>query len=311
MNAMTLSRQYFTEIARPYLQEDFPHLYPALAAGLVGNGSECFGYDDEISRDHDWGVDFFIWLPEENRDLVPALQAWKSALFDKHPPVYPRTRSEYGARLGVMTAGDFYRSLIGFPQGPQTLEDWRRIPEENLAMAVNGEVFMDNAGAFTAVRRRLLEHYPEDLRLKKLAARCMAIAQTGQYNAIRCYRRGDYVTLRAVTARFTDSVISAVFLLNRVYKPYYKWAFRRMTELPVLGPELGPELTAVALSPIDDPDSFKLLDARLRRICDRLGAELINQGLSSSDDWFFTSHAEEIRQKIRDPFLKSLPTQYE
>jgi hypothetical protein len=311
MNALTLSRQYFMEIARPYLQEAFPALYPALAAGLAGNGSECFGYDDEISRDHDWGVDFFIWLPEEHRDQVPALTAWKAALFDKHPPSYPRMRSEYGAHLGVMTAGDFYRSLVGFPQGPQTLEDWRRVPEENLAMAVNGEVFMDNAGAFTAVRRRLLEHYPEDLRLKKLAARCVAIAQTGQYNAVRCYRRGDYVTLRAVTARFTDNVISAVFLLNRVYKPYYKWAFRRMTELPVLGPELGPELTAVALSPIDDPESFELLDARLRRICDRLGAELKNQGLSSSDDWFFTSHAEEIRQKIHDPFLKSLPTQYE
>lgn len=298
MNAMALSRQYFMEIARPHLQEDFPDLYPSLAAGLAGNGSECFGYDDAISRDHDWGVDFFIWLPEEHFDQITALQAWKAALFDRYPPAHPRTRSEYGAHLGVMTVGDFYKSLIGFSQGPQTLQDWRRIPEENLAMTVNGEVFMDNAGAFTAVRQRLLEYYPEDLRLKKLAARCMAIAQTGQYNAARCYRRGDYVTLRAVTARFTDSVISAVFLLNRVYKPYYKWAFRRMTALPVLGPELGPELTAVARSPIDDPAAFELLEARLRRICDRLGAELINQGLSSSDDWFFTAHAEEIRQKI-------------
>ena len=43
-----------------------------LAMGLVGEGSECYGYDDELSQDHDFGPDFCIWIPEkiyqENRN---------------------------------------------------------------------------------------------------------------------------------------------------------------------------------------------------------------------------------------------------
>ena len=84
------------------------------------------------------------------------------------------------------------------------------------------------------MRSRLLGHYPEDVRKKKLAAKCMAIAQTGQYNLLRMAKREDWVTVRTVIAKFTDSVMGAAVLLNRRYKPYYKWAFRALRDLPLL-----------------------------------------------------------------------------
>jgi hypothetical protein len=210
-----------------------------------------------------------------------------------------------------MTVGDFYKSLIGYPSGPDAILDWRRIPEENLAMVTNGEVFLDNDGTFTAIREKLLRYYPEDLRLKKLAARCMAIAQTGQYNAARCFQRKDYVTLRNVLNRFNENVISAVFLLNKAYKPYYKWAYKNMTGLPVLGTELNPYLTKIALSGIGTENEFAALTDMIDVICSRLIDALKNQKLTGSKDWFLTTHAEEIQQKISDPLLRSLPTQYE
>ena len=74
MKGLELNRAFFEEI-RPELQRDFPELYARMAVGLVGNGSECFGYDDEISRDHDWGVAPQLWLPEDERGSIPALQA--------------------------------------------------------------------------------------------------------------------------------------------------------------------------------------------------------------------------------------------
>ncbi len=311
MNGIELSRQYFFDTAEPLLKSDFPSLYQRIAAGLVGNGSECFGYDDEISRDHDWGVDFFLWVPESDRSAVSALFKWKNSLFENHPPEYMRTRSEYGARIGVMTVGEFYTSLIGYPNGPDNIADWRRIPEENLAMAVNGAVFIDNAGDFTATRNKLLLYLPEDLRKKKLAAKCMAIAQTGQYNFSRCYKRKDYVTIKTVLARFTDSVIAAVFLLNKVYRPYYKWAFIKMTELPILGKQVGTEISRIAMTHGIDDTSYSIIENGINSICALIVDELSAQHLATSDDWFLTTQGEEIQNSIHDSFLRSLPAQYE
>ncbi len=311
MQAMKLSREFFEEVAKPRLFSDFPEIAPHIAAGLVGNGSECFGYDDELSTDHDWGIDFFIWLKDEDEGHIEPLTKWKNALFEEHSDKMLRRRSEYGARIGVMTEGCFYESLIGFPDGPQRIQDWRVIPEENLALVVNGEVFFDGAGEFTKTREYLLGFYPEQLRLKKIAARCMAIAQTGQYNLSRCIKREDWVTLRTVLSRFNDEVISLVFLLNRIYKPYYKWAYKRMTELPILGDAIGTELYSLALLSALDSDTFKKQEECIARICGALISELKRQELASSDDWFMAVHGAEVQSKITDDFLRHLPPQCE
>ena len=47
------------------LHEKFPELEDKLAIGLVGDGSECFGYDDDISRDHDFEPGFCIFVSDD------------------------------------------------------------------------------------------------------------------------------------------------------------------------------------------------------------------------------------------------------
>jgi hypothetical protein len=310
-NGLELSRKYFFDTVEPHLKLDFPALYPRIAAGLAGNGSECFGFDDEISRDHDWGIDFFLWVPEIDRASLPALQSWKQNLFIENPPEFARTRSPYGAIIGAMTAGDFYRSLIGLPNAPTTIDQWRQAPEENYAMAVNGAVFIDGMGEFSATRQKLLDYFPEDLRKKRIASCCMALAQTGQYNLIRCAKRGDPVTIRMTLSRFNDNAIAMVFLLNRVFRPYYKWAFRSMRELHVLGTEIGGLLRH--LSAIDgfSNDSFQEQRMAADEICALLIKELHQQGLAFSDDKFLATHGEEVQASIKNATLRALPAQYE
>lgn len=310
-NGMQLSREYFFTVAEPSLKRSFPELYPRLAAGLVGNGSECFGYDDEISRDHDWGVDFFAWTSESDSAMIPALRNWKTTLLAEHPPSFHRKRSEYGALIGVMTCGEFYSSLVGAPAGPKTLNEWIRVPEENFAMTVNGEVFIDGLGEFTGTREFLLNYYPEDLRRKRIASKCMALAQTGQYNYERTMKRGDVVTIHSVLARFTDSALSLAFLLNRTFKPYYKWAYRAARDLPVLGADTTRLLLRIAETSGLDTGAFSVCKDCITELCALFTGELNRQGLSQTGDWFMTTHAEEIRSSISDEFLRSLPTQYE
>lgn len=54
MQGLELSRRYF-EACLPLLQEQAGDILPLCAVGLAGEGSECLGFDDATSRDHDWG----------------------------------------------------------------------------------------------------------------------------------------------------------------------------------------------------------------------------------------------------------------
>ncbi len=304
MNGLELSRLYFFETALPSLRERFGAACDRMAAGLAGNGSECFGFDDEISRDHDWGEDFFIWVTEPDRSMLKELSQWKAELFETSPPPHPKARSQWGAYTEPSTVGDFYKSLTGCPGVPATVVQWRAAPEENLAMAVNGEVFMDGPGEFSAIRRGLLGHYPGDWRLKRLAAACMAMAQTGQYNLERCRRRGDVVAELAAVSRFQEAAIKAVFLLDKEFKPYYKWAWRKLCTLSPTGKEVGKLLERMALS---RPDAVDLAE----QICLVIGDRLIADGLSRPGDTFFTHHALELMGRIKDEQLRRLPPQFE
>ena len=66
IKGMELSELYFKNVYLPVLERNFSDLYQRMAIGLAGEGSECFGYDDEISQDHDFGPSCCIWLTQED-----------------------------------------------------------------------------------------------------------------------------------------------------------------------------------------------------------------------------------------------------
>ena len=301
--------EYWTQVAFPALKREFPQLYSDLAAGLVGNGSECFGFDDLISRDHDWGVDFSLWVKEADQSEIKRLKKWKEQLFCDCPPRHLRHTSEYGASIGISTVGDFYLNLIGISHEPQTLSQWYRIPEENLALAVNGAVFWDGPGLFTSVRTKLLHYYPEDIRKKKIAVRCMSIAQTGQYNYSRMFGRQDRVAMHIVLSRFVQDVIKMVYHLNRAYCPYYKWMWKGMRSLPILGEYMAVQLRLLTQISPDSKAAFLEQVNIISDICAQLVQSLRSQGLSDSDDWFLAEHGKAVNERIENIGLKDIPPQ--
>ena len=66
MKGLELCRAYYLRCAREELRRRFGARAERIAAGLAGEGSECLGFDDEISRDHDFGPGFCLWLADED-----------------------------------------------------------------------------------------------------------------------------------------------------------------------------------------------------------------------------------------------------
>lgn len=148
MKGLELSKLYYQEYGQAMIQRHFRQYEERIAAGMVGMGSECFGFDDEISQDHDWGPAFCLWL---NKSLYTEIgQEMQAALADL-PKSFAafdgREESSWGSgRTGVFEIGQFYRQFIGLSHPPTNLREWRMIPETNLATATNGVVFTDPSG---------------------------------------------------------------------------------------------------------------------------------------------------------------------
>lgn len=283
------------------IQDKFGQYTHRIAAGLVGDGSECYGFDDELSRDHDWGPGFCIWLAKEDyKTIGRKLQFEISRLPRTHLGFGPRKTSKWGSdRIGVFQLSQFYSNFIGLDHIPTELDEWLYIPENGLAACTNGKVFCDPPGEFTRWRKILLKFYPEDVRLKKIASRCMTIAQSGQYNFERCLKRKEFFAAQYAETKFCADVISLIFLLNRRYTPFYKWMHRALKELPVLG-----EWSHLKISKLTTLSDYTEKFAIIEEICRAIIDELRIQNLSDSTSDFLLDHGPGVQSKIRDTDLK-------
>ncbi len=302
MKGLELSEEYFWQVGYPVLCKRLGDIADCAAYGLAGEGSECFGFDDNLSRDHDWGPAFCIWLSDEDfeqygREFQKVYQGLPGEFAG-----YPcRNTTEQGSgRVGVMRSSDFYRKFTGCPQAPDSLGKWRVIPEKFLAMATNGKVFQDKKGGFSAVREKLLNYFPEDLRIKKIAGKAALMAQSGQYNYMRCIKRGEQVAARFALSEFMDKTINMVYLLNKRYMPFYKWAHRGMKGFAVL-----PQMYVLLGKMVQETSSEVIFDM-VEHISGLVIEELRRQKLTDVNSVFLEDHCMSILSRIQDKSLMRL-----
>ena len=322
IKGLDLSREYYENMGKSILMELFPEYMGKAAVGLVGEGSECFGFDDQISMDHDYGPSFCVWLP---RNIYTRARESMTEIYESLPKEYKGIsaniiREQSAGRRGILEIEGFYQKFLTRDTIPESSLDWLRIPEHFYAVATNGEVFEDNLGMFTDVRRKLLDYYPEDVRLKKIAACAVRMAHSGQCNYARMMWRRDIVAAKFALDEFMRNAIAIVFLLNRVYCPYYKWMWRGMEQLPKLG-RVRELLKIMAAGVLDeshwDSSKWKACRYKLNRadqmvdmveqIADLIREELWRQGISSSTSDYLEEHGYAVMSCIQDQRIRSLP----
>lgn len=123
MKGLELSRKYYFAYGKGMLEEKFPMLAGRVAAGLAGQGSECLGFDDGISRDHDYGPSFCLWLTREDYEKYGnAMREEYRKLPQDFEGIKGRTESLHGSgRVGVLCIPDFYYGILGTEDIPKIM----------------------------------------------------------------------------------------------------------------------------------------------------------------------------------------------
>ena len=249
ITGLELCRRYYEEYGRPMIAGKFQAYESRIAVGLVGKGSDCFGYDDILSQDHDFGPRFVMWI---TRKVYDEIGEELQDAYEKLPSQFmgvDRIETFHGKdRAGVLVIEEFYKNLLGFDlvgmlahnngdttsgkESLDTIKCWLSVQEYALAAAVNGEVFRDDEGIFTQYRNMLSAYYPKAVWYRKIAQTCALFSQSGQYNLPRMRRRGQLVSAELAKAECAKQAMKLYYLLNRKYAPHDKWLYRGMPQNP-------------------------------------------------------------------------------
>lgn len=306
MRGLELCEAFYREYGEPLFEKEFKEQLPHLAFGLVGSGSECYGYDDEISKDHDFEAGFCVFLPDE--DVIDRRAAF---LLER---AYSRLPREYrgikrsllspvgGNRHGVLRLSDFLTEKLGACDGELNTEAWLSIPEHYLCEVTNGKLFRDDSRVFTALRARLSE-MPIDVRYKRLAGHLLLADQAGPYNYTRCLSHGEEGAAQLALFHFVQHMTASVFLLNGRYMPYYKWQLRALRSLPKLS-----SLADVFDFLLSTPNDKKTAAEKAGIVRDSvlmLINELRDAGISEEESAELSAHAYAVNAKIQDPSVRN------
>ena len=300
-NSKRLTGLERAEIVAKYTSEfikvKYPDLYSRICLALVGVGSECLGFDDEISEDHDFSSRCQLFLDDSDYKTYKSDLESSLKIFCKD--LESLTSNLKDVNIEIMPISNFYKYYTLFENGPKTESEYRKVPMDLLCVATNGKVFLDNLGKFSEIRNRLLNFYPEDIRLKKIAFQLNKMAQSGQYNYSRMIKRGDTVAANIAQGEFVKHYLEFVHLLNKKYMPFYKWSYRNACSLEFLGNFTQENLKKLSEASIYEKESL------IEEICLTVVNTLNELGLSNSKIDFLTYQAEEVRKNILNPSLRN------
>lgn len=230
-NGMELSEKYYQKYGIPMIEEKFKDYEDKIAVGLVGEGSDCFGYDDELSFDHDSGPDFCMWVTKETYEKIGKQLEEEYKKIPKEFMGRERNTTAMGnGRRGVLVISDFYEKYVGDSEADNI--DYSQVEDYSIACAVNGKVFRDDEGIFTKIRNRILLGYPKKIRLLKLAEDVANFTQYGLYNYKRMKQRGDDL---AATILISDCCKYAMKMYHHIYNvfpPHNKWLHKSTLDIP-------------------------------------------------------------------------------
>lgn len=242
-----VARGFHADVVGPLLAWAMPGL--RYAAGRLGSGSDVLGFDDAMSRDHDWGCRLTLLVDEPDRAAVPQvsllLEQELPESYRGFPVRFPITWDPgLSHRVEIATVSGFAAGRLGIdPTAELSALDWLILTGQSVLEVTAGPVFADRTAELAQVRARL-RWYPPDIEQYVLAAGWQRLSQEMPMVG-RIAERGDDIGSRQLSTRLASDLMWLAFVLSRQWPPYPKWRGTAFQALPAAADLAGP-LTAAA-----------------------------------------------------------------
>lgn len=230
-SGLELAAAYYADVVGPLLQKRWPGL--PHAAARLGGGSEVLGLDDELSRDHDWGLRLTVLVDADRvRPVHEYLEQVLPEQFAGRPVRFAVTGDPVARhRVAVETVAGFARARLGLdPDQSWTVTDWLSLSGQAVLEVIAGKVFLDTGGELATLRQRLA-WYPEQVWRYVVAVDWARIGEELPLLG-RAGDRGDELGWRVILSRLTQAAMHLGFMLDRCWPPYAKWVGTRFVSLP-------------------------------------------------------------------------------
>ena len=236
------SREFFLDIVLPILQDKFPKETSSTAFGAFGLGSEVYGMDDNYSRDHHFGLRINALIPDDIFQKKSKIIS--ETVASNLPDTYKgeslaATISNAGTALALDSFEAYLNRMIGIDHFPKSELEWLSIPEEDIIHIINGELWHDPSEAFTNIRKKFKNYYPEKVWKRRIAHWCRYCSGMGSYALKRAILRDNNVFATVAFGKTIRWYVQLGFLLDRVYFPYDKWIWHFFEKLPRMADRLS------------------------------------------------------------------------
>lgn len=326
MQGIELSRRFYFEVVQPWLLTAASTL--RYSAALIGYGSELLGFDDEMSRDHNWGPRIHLYVSRADfaqhaHRLVGEFSAIAPRQFLGEPIGWrarPHPAASGAEAAGAMDHGLEVHTLEGRLKAALALNSvvdigplqWLGFAEQKLLSFTAGAVFHDDDNRLGKARA-VLAYFPRDVWLYNIACQWRRIAEEQAFVG-RAGMVGDELGSRVIAGRLVRDVMRMAFLLERRYAPYAKWFGSAFARLP-LAASLSPPLESALRAGDWQARGHALADAYLvlarRQLADGVGEAFEPIIGPYHERPFATINADDIGaatvRAIADPVLKNLP----
>ena len=241
---LKLSEYFFLEDVKPILDKYFQDL--KYSTGLIGSGSEVLGFDDEVSRDHDWGPRLILFINDDDylnlnssideilkNNLLPTCHGYSTNFCEPDAEgsrlLKPSYENGINHAIELTSIKHYFNNLLGVDiYEDLSFKDWLSFPQQILLSIQSGEIFSDQIG-LNDIRSKL-NYYPDDIWLFLMASSWQRIGQEEHLAARGGFTNQD-IGFSVIASRLVRDIMQLGFLLEKKFAPYAKWLEKAFCQL--------------------------------------------------------------------------------